>query len=84
MNKYLWLCGWLERWPDGTVKAYKTAVRYAPMRHAMEAVQTELNIRMEANGTVCNLYRMETVKYHTACYLIGKAEVDELRIGWPS
>lgn len=50
----------------------------------MEAVQTELNIRMKANGTVCNLYRMETVKYHTACYLIGKAEVDELRIGWPS
>lgn len=83
MNKYLWLCGWLERWPDGTVRGFKTAVHCESLAKAVEHVEAELRIRAKANATECIITNAGMAD-DAAADLVGKAETDSLAIDWPS
>lgn len=80
--KHYWLVFWLERWPDGTVKAFKTAVRCESLAQAVKIVESELRIRATANGSEFLLYNIGIAE-EDAAVLIGKAETDSLGIDWP-
>lgn len=79
--KECWEVRWLEKWPDGTVNAYRTAECSESIFGALAAVERELAIRGKANGTECEIYQME--KIETDKTLIGKAEVIKVRNGLP-
>lgn len=81
-NKYYWLASFLEKWPDGTVKGYKTAIHCETLAWAAQIVGVELHIREKANGTECVLYSIGIADNDVAD-LTGKTEVDNLSIDWP-
>lgn len=80
--KHYWLVFWLEKWPDGTVQAFKTAVHCETIAKALEAGETELRIRTKNNGTEYLLYDVALADRDVAD-LVGKAETDALGIEWP-
>jgi hypothetical protein len=81
-KKYYWLVSFLEKHPDGAVRAYKTALHCKTLAEAAETMSAELYVRARANGTECLLYDIGIADDGIAD-LVGKAEADELGIEWP-
>lgn len=80
--KHYWLVFWLERWPDSTVKAFKTAVHEDTLSHAASTAHNEIYLRSRNNGTEFLIYSVGLADADAA-ELIGKAETDILGIDWP-
>ena len=82
MKKHYWLVYWLERWPDGTVKGFKTAVHCESLSKAVATTENELQIRSKASGTEVMIYDAGITDEGVAD-LVGKAETDSIAIEWP-
>ena len=82
MKKYYWIISWLEKWPDGTVNGFRTAVHSESLTKAVEHVEVELRIRAKANATECIITNAGMADDDIAD-LVGKAETDSLAIDWP-
>lgn len=82
MKKHYWLVYWLERWPDGTVNGFKTAVKAESLAKAVEHVEVELQIRAKANTTECIITNAGMADDNVAG-LVGLAVTDSLAIEWP-
>lgn len=82
MKKYYWLVYWLERWPDGIVKGFKTAVHCESLSKAVATIENELQIRTKANGTEIMIWDAG-ITDEGAADLVGKAETDSIAIEWP-
>lgn len=80
--KHYWLVFWLERWTDGTVKAFKTAVHCETLTRAATLAHNDIFIRSRANDTEFLIYSVGLADADAAD-LIGKAETDALGIDWP-
>ena len=80
--KHYWLVCWLERWPDGTVNGFKTAVKAESLAKSVEHVEVELQIRSKANGTEVMIWDAG-ITDEGAADLVGKAETDSIAIEWP-
>ena len=80
--KHYWLVFWLEKWPDGTVKAFKTAVHCETLVRAVTIAHNDIFIRSKANGTEFLIYSAGLAD-NDAADLVGKAETDALGIDWP-
>ena len=81
--KHYWLVFWLEKWwSDGTVKAFKTAVKAETLASAVSIAENEIRIRAKANGTEYLIYSVGLAD-EGAAELAGKAETDTLGIDWP-
>lgn len=81
-DKRYWLASWLERYPDGTVQAYQTAIHCETLIRAAQIAGAELHVRAKASGTECLLYSIGLADGDVAD-LVGKAEADSLGIEWP-
>lgn len=80
--KYYWLVFWLERWPDGTVQGFKTAVHCETLAKAVELAEIEIRIRAKNNKTEYWIYSVGAGNKGVAD-LVGRAETDVLGIDWP-
>ena len=81
-KKYYWIANFLEKYEDGTVKAFRTALHCKSMLEAVEGMSAELFVRAHANGSECLLYDIGIADEGCAD-LVGKAETDALGIDWP-
>jgi hypothetical protein len=81
-HKYYWLASFLEKWPDGAVQAYQTAIHCETLIRAAEVAGAELHVRAKASGTECLLYSIGLADGDVAD-LVGKAKPDTLNIDWP-
>jgi len=80
--KHYWMVCWLEKWSDGTVKAFKTAVHCETLTRAATLAYNDIFIRSRANDTKFMIYSAGLADADVA-NLIGKAETDTLGIDWP-
>jgi len=82
-DKRYWLASWIERYPDGTVQAFRTAIHCETLARAVQVVGAELHVRANANHAECLLYNVD-LAYDDAADLVGKVEVDTLGLDeWP-
>lgn len=75
MKKRYWIVSWLEKWKDGTVLAFRTAVHCETLARAAEVAGAELDVRAKANKSECLLCFIGLAD-DDAGGLVGKAEVD--------
>lgn len=84
MKNLYWIVTWLEKWPDGTVNGFRTAIKSTTLTRAARIAKAELTIRTTAyQKNVHYLITNIGLGDEDAAGLVGKSEADVLAIDWP-
>ena len=81
MKRY-WLVYWVEKYSDGTVNKFKTAVKCETAMRAAAVAESELRFRTDACGTEFLITGIGLADKNVAD-LMGKAECDASGVEWP-